>query len=174
MRPFISKKPEMNIVGMSFYGDPFNTYGGWDGENEIGRVWSRFMKFMEANATKIENITKSGVFYEVHIYDEETIAKGVFEVFVGVRVNKIKDIPVELLVKTLPASEYAVFTFKGTAISSDWYLSIDQWVATAGYRRVPSFMFQYYDERFKGVDNIAASVLDVYVSVEPVTPEVGR
>ena len=53
MQPNITKLPEMYVAGMSFYGDPFRTYGGWSEENEIGQVWSRWMAFFEANKQKL-------------------------------------------------------------------------------------------------------------------------
>ena len=56
--------------------------------------------------------------------------------------------------------------FSGEEITGDWHMEIDQWISTAGYQRAHSFMFQYYDERFKGVDNIEESVLDVYMPVK--------
>ncbi|MBT7191836.1 MAG: GyrI-like domain-containing protein [Anaerolineae bacterium] len=166
MQPFITKKPEMHLVGMSFYGDPFSTHGGWDGENEIGRVWARFMKYMGEKESELRTIIYPDALYEVHIYNEETIQKGIFEIFVGARLESIKNIPIELLIKTLPASEYARFTFEGDDISSDWYLSIDKWIAEAGYQRAHSFSFQFYDERFKGMDRISESILDVYMPVK--------
>lgn len=168
MEPFITKKPEMQFVGMSFYGDPFSTRSGWDGENEIGRLWTRFMKYLVESGEKIQHTAEVGVTYEIHVYNEDTNTKGVFEVFVGVRVNRIEEIPVELLVKKLPAVCYAVFTLEGKEITSDWPLQIDKWIAKAGYQRAHPYSFQYYDDRFKGVESINESILDVYMPVKPV------
>lgn len=168
MEPLIVQKPEIKLIGMSFYGDPFDTRGGWDAENEIGRVWTRFTQYLKLNGEGIQYIVTPGVFYEVHIYNDETATKGNFEVFVGVPIDHIEAIPVELLVKILPPTAYAVFTFQGDAIASDWNMQIGQWLSDAGYRRAHPFSFQYYDDRFKGVDKISESILDVYMPVEPV------
>ena len=168
MQPLIIKKPEIFIVGMSFYGDPFSTRSGWDAENEIGRVWTRFMQYLKLNGEEIQHIVTPGVFYEVHIYNDETATKGNFEVFVGAPIDHLEATPVELLVKVLPPSTYAVFTFQGDEITSDWHMAIDQWIGDARYQRAHPFSFQYYDDRFKGVDKIAQSTLDVYMPVEPV------
>jgi len=167
MKPLITKKPEMHIVGMSFYGDPFSTRGGWDGENEIGRLWARFMKYLNENQRAIRHITKPNVACEIHIYNQDTMALGLFEVFVGVPVKQLENVPVDLLIKTLPASQYAVFTFAGEEIASDWQMKIDQWLDEVGYQRAYNFSMQYYDERFKGVDQIADSILDIYMPVGP-------
>jgi AraC family transcriptional regulator len=169
MEPVIIEKPEIKLVGMSFYGDPFDTHSGWDGENEIGRVWTRFMQYWSGHGATIPNIANHEAMYEVHVYTEETITKGLFEVFVGLEVAELVAIPIDLVAKTLPPTEYAAFTFKGATISSDWQMEIDEWITAVGYQRAHSFSFQYYDHRFKGVDNLADSVLDVYMPVKPLT-----
>ena len=38
MQPTIVQKGEIVLVGMSFYGDPFETSAGWTEENQIGWV----------------------------------------------------------------------------------------------------------------------------------------
>ena len=171
MEPIITPKPEIILVGMSFFGDPFSTRGGWDAENEIGRLWSRLMKYLSHDGENIQHITQPGVAYEVHVYSGETVTQGIFEVFVGLPVENIEAVPFELLVKILPPCEYAVFTFAGEEIKSDWHMQIDEWIEAAGYERAHSFSFQYMDERFKGVDNLEESMLDVYMPVKPTSPK---
>ena len=166
MEPVIVQKPEINLVGMSFYGDPFDTHSGWDEENEIGHVWQRFMKYLEGNADRLLHLTDPEASYEVHVYHPETTTRGVFEVFVGLQVAQIENVPIELLVKVLPPTTYGVFTLMGDGITSDWYMHIDQWIAAAGYQRSHPFTFQYLDHRFKGVNRIAESELDVYMPVK--------
>lgn len=163
MEPTIKKLAGLTLAGMSFYGDPFSTKGAWSGENEIGLLWSRFMSYLEANRDQhsIE------LMYEVHVYDDETISKGLFEVFVGAKVETMEAVPPELLVKVLPPSEYAVFTLTGAVISGDWYSAAERWMEKEGYRRSQSYIFQLYDERFKGVEQIEDSSLEVYIPISP-------
>jgi predicted transcriptional regulator YdeE len=169
MQPIIEKKAEILLVGMSFYGDPFETSVGWTEENHIGRLWQRLMGYLSENPDSIQHRLPIHASYEVHVYGPETSTKGFFEVFVGIQVERLKGVPVNLLVKTLPSTEYAVFTFQGEQISSDWHMEIDQWIAEAGYQRTLPYSFQYYDERFKGVDKLNDSILDVYMPVSPLT-----
>lgn len=169
MEPIILEKKEIVLLGMSFYGDPFDTHSGWDEENEIGRLWYRFMNFLENNAAQISHLAHPEAGYEVHIYHPETITRGDFEVFVGLEVEKVENVPIELLIKVLPATTYAVFTFQGEEIVSDWVMQIDQWNSKAGYQRAHPFSFQYLDQRFKGVDNLAESELDVYMPIKPIS-----
>ena len=78
--------------------------------------------------------------------------------------------PVELLVKVLPPATYAVFTMRGQQIISDWHHAIyHQWLPQSGYQIAGGYSFQFYDHRFKGLDNVDESVLDVYMPVMAVT-----
>jgi predicted transcriptional regulator YdeE len=165
MEPKIVHQSSLNLVGMSFYGDPFDTSGAWMEENQIGRLWVRFMSYLHQRGDCIQSRTAQDVTYEVHVYNEETLDKGIFEVFAGVQVERLDVVPFELLVKVLPASDYAVFTLYGKQILSDWDTHIDRWLAEAGYQRRHPFSFLRYDERFKGMDHIAESALDVYMPV---------
>jgi AraC family transcriptional regulator len=168
MEPTIQQKPEIILLGMSFFGDPFDTHSGWEEENEIGRLWKRFMTFLEQQQETLPTLTLPEAGFEVHIYHPETSSRGVFEVFVGLQIEKVEQIPVELLIKILPPTAYAVFTIQGEEIASDWHLKIDQWITNAGYQRAHPFSFQYLDQRFKGVDNLAESELDVYMPIKPI------
>jgi predicted transcriptional regulator YdeE len=174
MEPKIVERDPMLLVGFSFFGDPFAESAGWTEENEIGRLWNRFMAFLAEKGDGIRHVLDEQVAYEVHVESPETPAKGHQEVFVGLEVDRLADLPVELLVKVLPACTYAVFTLKGEQIASDWSMSIGEWMQRSPYEPVGGFGYQRYDQRFRGVDNLAASELDVYVpivSTADVSPE---
>ncbi len=166
MQPRIVETKSITLIGMSFYGDPFDTHAGWDEDNQIGLLWKRFMGFLGKNQL-IGALMRAGAFYEVHICGEETNEKGLFEVFVGVEfeVEQLKSVPAELSIKNLPATQYAVFTFQGQEIIADWEKIIQDWLLTSGYQSAGSYNFQYYTERFKGMDRLDESVLDVYAPI---------
>ena len=108
-----------------------------------------------------------GIAYEVHIYNEETMATGVFEVFVGVELANDAQAPLDTVIKVLPATQYAVFTLKGEAIVGDWPMAIYQeWLPNSAYEASHEFHIQYHDGSFKGFDRLAESSLDVYVPVQ--------
>ncbi len=168
MNPKIIRKEVMMLAGFSFFGNPFEAKDPWSEENEIGKLWHRFMAFMPQNASDLNHIIaqKEG-FYEVHLSHPDTTVTGEFEVFVGAAIIQIKDLPVELVVKVLPPTQYAVFTIEGEQINSDWpHMIYQQWMPQAGYAAAYPFNFQYYDHRFKGIDNLADSVIDVYVPIK--------
>ncbi len=167
MEATIVKREQIVLVGFTFFGDPFAASEGWTEENEIGRLWQRFMAYMAQHGGCVKHIENPAVYYEVHIMHEDTDVKGHIEVFVGMQVARLEDVPVQLAVKMLPATDYAVFTLVGEQIISDWPRMIYQeWMPESGYETAHSFMFQFYDQRFKGLDQIDASVLDVYVPVK--------
>ncbi len=157
------------VVGMNFYGDPFDRASGWSEENEIGLLWKRFMTFLETNPEAIQEQADPGVALEIHLETDETGEKGVFEVFVGVRVTRLAPAPLECTIKTLPATQYAVFTLHGPEITSDWGQLIGNWMSQSGYERAHRYGIQYYDQRFKGLERIEESTLDVYVPIRRTT-----
>jgi len=170
MEPTLVEKPQIMLVGLSFFGNPFAVSGGWTEENEIGRLWNRFMAYLTQHRDRIKHVLSDTVMYEVHIEHPETRLSGEFEVFTGLEVERLEDVPVELSVKILPPVTYAVFTLQGQQIVSDWEKTIvSEWMSRSGYRNPYGYGFQLYDERFKGVQNIDESILDVYVPVTQTT-----
>jgi predicted transcriptional regulator YdeE len=160
---------EFLVVGMSFYGDPVSQVSGWSEDNEIGILWKRFLAFNSKNDAAIKHRVDPDALLEIHIYTKETTEKGVFEVFVGAMVDNLEDVPVECVVKILPATQYAVFTLKGKQITSDWGRMIyHDWMPSSGYCQSHEYVIQYYDQRFKGLDKIEESMLDAYVPVKSV------
>lgn len=165
VEPQLIDKDQIILVGFSFFGDPFRLSGGWTEENEIGRLWQRFMAFLQEEGDQIRNVTAGGGFYELHVEQPEMERTGEFEVFVGLEVDRVQDVPVRLSIKILPATTYAVFTLAGQEIVSDWSKRIEAWLTQSGYQQAHRYGFQYYDERFKGMQQIDESVLDAYVPV---------
>ena len=106
MEPKIVERDQMILVGHSFYGDPFAESAGWTEENEIGRLWNRFMTYAAEQRDAIQHVVGKDVAYEVHVETPETSSKGFREVFVGVEVEHLASVPVDLLVKVLPAATY--------------------------------------------------------------------
>jgi predicted transcriptional regulator YdeE len=105
------------------------------------------------------------VSYEVHLQNHETSRTGEFEVFVGFEVKSPENVPVELCLKILPAGDYAVFTRRGEQIHSDEPV-IDQWFAASGHQPAHTFFVQRYDARFKGLDRLAESEVDLLVPIQ--------
>jgi AraC family transcriptional regulator len=170
MEPKLVETGQLTLLGFSFFGDPFRLSGGWTEENEIGRLWARFMAFLGEHRSRIRHVTSWDVMVELHVEHPETAQTGEFEVFVGLEVERLEDVPVELTCKVLPATTYARFTLRGEQITSDWNKWMSEWMSNAGYRRAYPYGYQRYGERFKGMERVEESVLDVYVPVEKKCP----
>lgn len=162
----ILKKPQIILAGFSFFGDPFSVSAEWTEENEIGRLWQRFMTFTTKSSEAQRCFANAGIAYEVWIEHDDTAAKGHVEVFIGMEVEGPEDVPVELLLKVLPSAAYAVFCLKGQDITSDWNTAVQGWMAENDYENALPYGFQLYDQRFKGMDKIDESVIDAYVPVK--------
>lgn len=157
----------LNLVGMSFYGDPFAKGAGWTEENEIGRLWKRFLAFEEANPDAIKHRTDCGATYEGHFETAETGDKGMYEVLVGLPCAKVEDVPWQCVAKVLPVLDYVVFTLVGDEIRSDWPTRIHtEHLPGLGFEPLLPFILERYDARFKGLDEISRSELEIYVPVK--------
>lgn len=174
MEPTLIEMEQILLVGLSFFGDPFSLSGEWTEENEIGRLWQRFFVYIAARPPHLAHVVNAEQAYEVHIEHAETPQKGHYEVFVGQAVTQLKDVPVEFLVKILPAATYAVFHLTGQQIVSDWSKIMQEWMRAAGYQSAGKYGFQLYDRRFKGMDRLDESELDAYVPIMPCHPVESR
>lgn len=168
MEPRFITREQLTLVGFSFYGDPFRLSPGWTEENEIGLLWQRFMAYMAQHGAQLSDwVANPTISYEVHIYNEETQTTGLFEVFVGVELAEVARSPLDMVIKVLPATQYAVFTLRGSAIVGDWPLEIyGEWLPHSGYELAHQFHIQYHDGSFKGFDRLDESSLDVYMPVK--------
>ena len=155
----------MLLGGMNYFGDPLSVKGGWDSENEIGNTWRRYMAWLAENPARPYALGK-GEMYEVHIYGPETERKGYFEVFVGEEVSP-HPLPVELSAKWIPGGEYLKITLSGEEISGDWWKDLDSVILPAhGLTRRGTYLIEAYDSRFKGMDRMSESELDIYLPVQ--------
>ena len=165
MKPEVVVREKTYLAGYSFYGDPFAASGAWTEENEIGRLWKRFMDFFEKRSAEIPPSAVPGIGYELHIWDRDVMESGQYEVFVGMKVDKLADIPIDLSVKVVPEAKFAVFTLSGDLITKDLSATMSQWLEAEGLRQTGNFVYNLYDERYKGMDNLAESEIEVYVPV---------
>ena len=67
MKPKIITHKQLNLVGFSFFGDPFEFSVGWTEENEIGQLWRRLMAYLVKHAGCIRHVKSHTVMVEVHI-----------------------------------------------------------------------------------------------------------
>ena len=166
MEPLIIHDTQIFLIGMSFYGDPFSKAQGWNEDNEIGNLWNRFSRFLYQNPEAIKNRTNYDAMMEIHVQTAESLEKGYFEIFVGAWVSNLEDVPLECIVKILPKTKYAIFSLQGQEITSDWEnLFLTQWLLDSSYELSAPYHLQLYDLRFKGMDRIEESIIEVYMPI---------
>jgi AraC family transcriptional regulator len=166
--PKITEKKRLHLVGVDFFGKPYEKAGGWSAQNAVGELWKRVSRFIEKQKDSIKHlVSESG--YELWIDFEEEKASGNKYIFVGLEVARLEDTPLELVAKILPETRYAVFTFTMREIKENWSKTQDiwnKWLPKAGLEPAYDYMIEYYDsERFKGMDN-PESELDFMVPVK--------
>jgi len=171
MKPQIIEKDGMTLAGMVYYG-PLSGEG-WSGENPIGQLWQRFNKFFDKEFKWVENHALTPeVGYEINIWNEEEFQETkCFYVFVGVEVDQLDDMPLELVGKVLPAGTYAHTMPKGQEITTWEDYVYNEWLPESGYQLACfgdyHFQIQRYEEgRFKGLGELLKeSEIDVYVPI---------
>lgn len=161
MTPKIIEKKKITLVGMDFFGNPHEKAGGWSEKNAIGELWSRFSSFYDKKKDSIKHlVSESG--HELWIEPEEEKDSKLKYIFTGVEVEKLEDVPLELVAKVLPETRYAVFSFSMKEIKTDWaktQLIWSKWLPEQELEPSHDYMIEYYDpERFKGMDNPESEV----------------
>lgn len=166
MKPILTDKRRIILVGMDFYGNPYQEAGGWSQQNAIGQLWKRFNSFYTKKKGAIDHlVSQSG--YEVWIdFEREEYPKNDY-IFVGMEVERLDKLPLELVARILPETSYAIFTLKGDEISSNWPPKIlTEWLPEAGLEQSFTYIFEYYDtQRFKGLNDPNCE-LDIYVPIK--------
>ncbi len=170
----IEQTPALNLLGLSFFGDPFSASAGWTEENEIGRLWERYMRFYGEHAGELPPPLLPDLMFEAHISHPQTEATGHYEVFVGYAIDlapgdvgAIPRVPAPALIKLLPATRTACFTVSGVEITDESkYAEMDQWISTQRLRRSATWIYNRYDSRYKGIDNLSESTLVMCIPVK--------
>ena len=154
MKPKIVKKPAMTVVGMAYQGKNEN--------QEIPAMWGEFNPRMN----EIKNITGNQCFGAC-FSDIEGAAEGEFEYVACFEVTDASEVPAGMVVRTVPAYTYAVFTHVGKlATLPDTYQYIyTTWLPQAGVELHPDkFDMELYDEHFK--PDTDDSEIDILVAIK--------
>ncbi|XES77054.1 MAG: GyrI-like domain-containing protein [Candidatus Bathyarchaeia archaeon] len=162
----ITPELTLQLLGCVYYGDPFHQAKEWAIENEIGKLWQRFMNLCQKYSNLLAGISSQpNIGYEVHIEPEEYLATRKYYVFAGVQVTSIQEIPLEMFVKVLPKTRYATFTTKVADEKTGLYV-LKEWLPQNGLEQAYPYIIEAYNaERFRGVDDPQSEV-DWYIPVK--------
>ena len=151
MKPQFINKPEMILVGIVGCGSDVS-------QIDIAGLWRRF----DEHSRYIEHQVK-GKGYEIHI--QEKTDPPMHFCLAGVEVQRIGHLPTELLVKVIPACEYAIFTHHFREGGYGYaFKAVYDWLETSEYASAYQFDIQCYDSRFNGSDD-PESVLEIWVPI---------
>jgi len=149
----IIEKPKMTPVGIVGCGSDVT-------DLDIPGLWQRFDEHEESIRHRI-----GGAYYEVHIQEENSPAMHFG--LIGMEVEEIEELPIELFAKVLPAATYAQFTHRlGDGGFGSAFQAVYEWVEASPYAPAYQYDVQVYDERFKGPED-PESVLEILVPVVP-------
>jgi AraC family transcriptional regulator len=150
MEPVIVDKSEMTLVGMVTYGQT---------KNEIVKIWERF----DAQIHRVKNASLEAR-YALIIWNDETEQTGNENIFVGVQVEQVEDLPKEMFVKVLPASQYAKITVKASELDTIWGLVFGEWLPASNYQDKGYIVESYPADRYDD-DNLDDSEIDVFIPI---------
>jgi len=148
----------LKLVGCVYYGDPFHSNEEWSVKNEIGVLWNRFYKLYG----EFGDVLQKGavdVAYELHLQPEDYHETGKFYVYVGIEVENLDEMPIEMFCKTLPLTKYAVFTFKGEDMFKGGEYIWNEWLPNSEYDEAhPYMVLAYHKNRYKGLEDPESEV----------------
>jgi AraC family transcriptional regulator len=167
MEPTILEDKIFRFLGCVFFGDPFHEAVEWSYENEIGKLWHRFMKLYEKYFSLLKKICRDhNISYELHLEPEEYKTTRKYFVLVGVEVSYFEEIPLEMFVKILPKTNYVVFTTTMENKFERGGYIYKTWLPEHGYEQIFPYVIQLYDHgRYKGLED-PESEIDWFIPIK--------
>ena len=154
MEPKIVTLPQFYVVGVSVYGD---------GQSGVfTKAWDILMRIGKDLKWKNESAA-----YGLEFYTEEFQKEKKWFYMACKEVNDLDNIPASMTGKVIPAQTYAVFTSKGPlkALKEMFHYAYHEWLPKSDYEIADWYDFEYYDERFKGLDNPETEI-DIYIPIQ--------
>ncbi|NBI27527.1 GyrI-like domain-containing protein [Chengkuizengella marina] len=158
LEPTFVKKDEFKIAGLQCRSQMKEN----EDQKEIGQLWEQFMGSMP----NIKNKTKANTTYGLCFdFDPQT---NEYSYVSGVEIDDSNiSLPDKVVVKTIPASRYAVFTYKGdmNGVGDAFKYIYETWLPQSGEKPLDDYSFELYDERFLG-PNDKNSETDIYIPLK--------
>ena len=165
MDPSIIEEKVFRLLGCVFYGDPFHSAKEWSYENEIGKLWQRFGKLSYKYSKLLSRICNNwNIGYELHLEPEEFMKTKRYYVMVGMEVNNVEEIPLEMFVKVLPKTTYVIFTTKNEDRFKIGSYIYREWMPNHGYEQAYPYVVQCYNKQYKLED--PKSEIEWYIPVK--------
>lgn len=137
-------------------------------KNRIPEMWAQFKHRIEEIPHRVLPLKAYGICevdpeYYMSKFNEDTE----FSEFVGVEVREVDSLPPEMTVKSLTGGRYAVFTHRGKldTLAITYHYIFGTWLPCSKYQLDLRDDFEFYDERFLGLDN-EQSEMDIYIPIK--------
>ncbi|WML46652.1 GyrI-like domain-containing protein [Neobacillus sp. PS3-34] len=151
MEPKFIKKDAFQVVGLEVHSST---------AKEFSHVWMQ----MDPRWKEIENRKDLNVSYGLI---EPTGGNMEFNYIVCAEVTGDVNIPEGMVLKTVPANDFAIFTHKGSLknFAETWQYIYGTWLPQSGYKRAQGSEFEMYEtSRFCGAMN-DESEIDIYIPI---------
>ena len=156
MEPTVKAKESFHIIGIEL---KTTTH---DGLNfiEIPQFWQTVLK--QGQIANIPDRKSPDTILGICM---DFASDGSFSYIIGAEVTSTENTPSNMVSKTIPAAEYAVFTAHGKLPDSIQQVTrhiYQKWLPNSAYERANSADFELYDERSMDPENVE---VDIYVPI---------
>lgn len=167
IEPDLVENRIFKFLGCVFYGDPFHSKPGWTKGNEIWLIWERFQNLTRKYSTLLSKVAKDlGTGYEIHIEPEEYKSTKNYYVFVGIEVEEILELPLEMYLKILPKINYIKFTSMMKSKENIGGYIYREWMPENDYTQAFPYVIESYNsKRFRSVDD-PESEIDWFIPIK--------
>jgi AraC family transcriptional regulator len=151
MEPKIVSLPDFKVVGLRYFGKNEN--------QEISSLWGA----ANQRLGEIQHVDSQNA-YGVCIMLPD-FPSGEFEYIAGLEVTQVENVPEGMVVREVPASQYAVFTHLGSLekLPATYEYIYRTWIPQSGYQLREGLDFELYNEDFK--DFAPDSKFYIYVPI---------
>jgi len=123
LQPTMEHRDAFWVLGIQERADPMQV--------DYGAFWARF----KARAAEVQPLATEPAGYGVYFPTDE---EGLVDVFGGMAVAGNVTAPAGLVLREVPAAEYAVFECTMREIGALWGAIFGEWLPTSGYEHDPS------------------------------------
>lgn len=155
LTPRFESAPKMFCIGITYYGN--------NDQGQIPKLWDTYGKMFR----QIKNCVEPWRCAGVETYEPDFDSTGKWFYTAAAIVTSLDEIPVGLVGKIIPASDYAVFTIQGKLDKlGDTIKSIyKEWLPQSGKTIAAPYDLEMYDARFKGPQS-DESVMEMWLPIK--------
>ncbi len=151
MNPEFTHRDSFSVIGILYYGK--------NEENEIHQMWKRHAH----KVLSIANRKRPDQYYGFCFQNEDYIDFGAFSYMIAVEIEALDsfNIPMDMVVKSVPAHEYAVFHHHGgpSKLGETYQYIEGEWLPKQPFKRNDAFDFEFYQ------GNAENESLSIYIPI---------